>query len=86
MRIESSQQMFQHIENGGNLKLNKEGQLESQSAVGRFSRKSAMPSVPSPHRAVPPLKRAMRDCTRLWPIWCDGMLWSIPPKRTFNPP
>lgn len=39
MRIESSQQMFQHIENGGNLKLNKEGQLESQSAVGRFFQK-----------------------------------------------
>lgn len=39
MRIESGQQMFQHIENGGNLKLNSEGQLETQSAAGRFFQK-----------------------------------------------
>ena len=39
MRIESSQQMFQHIENGGNLKLNGEGRLETQSAAGRFFQK-----------------------------------------------
>lgn len=39
MRIESGQQMFQHIENGGNLKLNREGQLETQSAAGRFFQK-----------------------------------------------
>ncbi len=39
MRIESSQQMFQHIENGGSLKLNNEGQLETQSAAGRFFQK-----------------------------------------------
>lgn len=39
MRIESSQQMFQHIESGGNLKLGSQGQLETQSAAGRFFQK-----------------------------------------------
>lgn len=39
MRIDSSQQMFRHIENGGNLKLNSDGQLETQSAAGHFFQK-----------------------------------------------
>ena len=39
MRIESNRQMLQHIENGGNLKLNREGQLETLSAAERFFRK-----------------------------------------------
>lgn len=39
MRIQSSQEMFQQIESGGNLKLNRQGQLETQSAAGRFFQK-----------------------------------------------
>lgn len=39
MRIESSQQMFQHIESGGNLKLGRAGQLETQGAAERFFQK-----------------------------------------------
>lgn len=39
MRIDSSQQMFQHIESGGTFKLNQQGQLETQSAAGRFFQK-----------------------------------------------
>lgn len=41
MRIESSQQMFQHLENDGRLTLNREGQLETQSAAGHFFQKIA---------------------------------------------
>lgn len=41
MRIESSQQMFQHIETGGRLKLDGEGRLETQGAAGHFFQKIA---------------------------------------------
>ena len=39
MRIESSQQMLEHIESGGTLTLNNQGQLETQGAVARFFQK-----------------------------------------------
>lgn len=71
MRIESSQQMFQHIENGGNLKLNSEGQLETQSAAGRFFRKigDAFRSLTASGRAAietrnARLREAMADMVR----------------------
>jgi hypothetical protein len=39
MQIQDSQSMIQHIGNGGSLMLDKQGQLETQSAVGRFFQK-----------------------------------------------
>ena len=39
MRIESSQEMFRHVESGGNLSLDSQGRLETQGAFGRFFQK-----------------------------------------------
>jgi hypothetical protein len=54
MQIQNSQSMFQHIENGGNLALNKQGQLETQGAAGRFFQKigDAFRSLTSSGRAA----------------------------------
>ena len=41
MRIESSQEMFRHVESGGNLSLDSQGKLETQGGVGRFFQKIA---------------------------------------------
>ena len=48
MRIESSQQMFQHIENGGNLKLNK-GKLLIKESTHTISEISSMLGFTSVH-------------------------------------
>lgn len=86
MRIESGQQMFQHIENGGNLKLNREGQLETQSAAGRFFQKigDAFRSLTASGRAAietrnARLHEAMADM-------CGGMRWSTRLRRKFRTP
>jgi hypothetical protein len=39
MQIQNSQSMIEHIENGGNFTLDKQGQLETQSVAGRFFQK-----------------------------------------------
>ena len=39
MRIESSQGMLNHIDGGGNLTLDSQGQLETQSSAGKFFQK-----------------------------------------------
>jgi hypothetical protein len=54
MQIQNSQSMIQHLESGGNLALNKQGQLETQSASGRFFQKigDAFRSLTSSGRAA----------------------------------
>ena len=39
MRIESSQEMFKHVESGGTLSLDSQGGLETQSSAGKFFQK-----------------------------------------------
>ena len=41
MHIESPQVMFNHVESGGNLTLDSQGKLETQSGIGRFFQKIA---------------------------------------------
>jgi hypothetical protein len=54
MQIQNSQSMTQHLESGGSLTLNKQGQLETQSAAGRLFQKSgdAFRSITSSGRAA----------------------------------
>jgi hypothetical protein len=54
MQIQNSQSMIQHLESGGSLMLDRQGQLETQSAAGRFFQKigDAFRSITSSGRAA----------------------------------
>jgi hypothetical protein len=54
MQIQNSQSMIQHLESGGNFTLDKQGQLETQNAAGRFFQKigDAFRSITSSGRAA----------------------------------
>jgi hypothetical protein len=63
MQIQDSQTMFQHIENGGSIRLGMRGKLETESAAGRFFQKigDAIASLTSSGRAAIERRNAHLD-------------------------